>query len=95
MKHALAAMLGIACGFAHAQPARTIEPASHPLSVPADDEGGAKRAAAAAKPSGNEVPSPILVDRVARVAPDGSLVLDCGNRAAPDLRGRPARAGAR
>lgn len=93
MKPALAAMLGIACGIAHAQPARTIDPASHPLFPPTADSAGAKRTGVS-KPSTNEVPSPILVERVARITPDGSLMLDCGNRVAPDLR-RLARAGAR
>lgn len=88
-------MLGIACGLAQAQPVRTIEPASHPLFVPPPAGDASKRTTTFSKPSGNAVPSPILVEHVARVAADGSLVLDCGNRALPDLRGRTARAGAR
>ena len=95
MKQTLAAMLGIACSLAHAQPVRTIEPATHPLFAPLPGGEVAKRGAAIAKPSVNEVPSPILVESVARIADDGSLVLDCGQHTLPDLRARRAKAGAR
>lgn len=81
--------------FALAAEVRLIDPASHSLfPAPADAGAGSTAAdASALKPPARAVPSPILVERRARIADDGSVVLSCAGADRRDFRLQPAGAG--
>ena len=69
---------------------RVIEPARHSM-LPSQVDG-TKTAAAVhtdpgeLKPSGHDVPSPILVERTAMIDDTGNIVFGCGNSRLRDFR---------
>lgn len=76
---------------------RLIAPASHSLfPTPVDAGAGATSAdASALKPPSRALPSPILVERQASIAADGSIELRCAGAGADrrDFRRQPAGTG--
>lgn len=80
--HVCAVALTLASAHAVGAEIRHIEVQSFALS--SGSEADAKRDLL--KRGSAAVPSPILVDQVARVASDGSLELGCDNRAVRDFR---------
>jgi predicted secreted Zn-dependent protease len=80
--HVCAVALTLASAHAIGAEIRHIEVQSFALSP--ESEADAKRDLL--KRGSAAVPSPILVDQVARIAGDGSLQLGCDNRAVRDFR---------
>ncbi len=78
-----AAALALTSIHALATEIRHVEVQSQPL-LKGDPAEAAKRSQL--KRGGNATPSPILVDQVATIAPDGSLQMGCGNRPVRDFR---------
>jgi hypothetical protein len=76
---------------------RQIAPTSHSLfPTPADAvavAGAGAGDASALKPPPRGLPGPILVERQARIGPDGAIVLSCAGDDRRDFRRQPAGAG--